>query len=579
MSGNIFTDTLPVNYKDIPLLILKLNNILKLNIIPVGSSADPTLSCKKGDIDVMVDEQSILNMFNVNDPKAGRKELYKYLISKGLPSAQTGSIVHTQIDLHQIDIMVTANADKISKFHIHSIPKNSPYKGVNKHLLINLIAKEKGFLWSPWQGLFYRIDGKKGEFVSNDVDKIAEILVNGTAADLSCVESILKTMPKQKASELLTTAKQDPNWTEKPKLVGRTFNHLEDLVFLYGSEGAKEALEHLDELSYKDGMSSVRMKWDGEVQIYWGRETKNGPLIFCNHNAWSRHIKCSSAAEIKKFIAVNSGIPSPERTRFANHFANLYSIFDQATPKDFVGFVYADAIYTEPPMWNLVNFDEYHFSPNPNSSTTYIISSNSELGQRVSKSTAMVVGHAYYSYFGQDETEQVPMDDFSAFNTTTELIVKDPVYFSDPVVIPDVYFLKDILSEFLDAIDLFVNSNLKGLSDLKTIIYRYFNQCAKNRELSQVSVDHFLSWLSTSPVSASKQSKIHTLHFLVPNGLKYTLDVTVKIRDIKNRIIHVLDTKPTEIYVSNGEGYVRYADSTKKFGHIKLVPRHKWFPK
>ena len=34
-----------------------------------------------------------------------------------------------------------------------------------------------------------------------------------------------------------------------PKL-GRAFNHLEDLVFFYGSAGTVEALEHLKERSY-----------------------------------------------------------------------------------------------------------------------------------------------------------------------------------------------------------------------------------------------------------------------------------------------------------------------------------------
>ena len=56
-----------------------------------------------------------------------------------------------------------------------------------------------------------------------------------------------------------------------PKL-GRAFNHLEDLVFFYGSAGTIEALEHLKDMNTADGSNSVRMKWDGNPQIYWGRE-------------------------------------------------------------------------------------------------------------------------------------------------------------------------------------------------------------------------------------------------------------------------------------------------------------------
>jgi hypothetical protein len=584
MSGNIFTDTTKINHTDIPTLITTLTNILDIDVIPVGSSAAPIKGAASGDIDVMVDEQSILNMFNVSDPKTGRKELYNYLVSKGLTAAQSGSIVHTQLplnnQLHQIDIMVTANADRISKFHIHKIPKNSPYKGVNKHLLISLLAKEKGYLWSPWQGLYLRTDGKKGNFVSNDITEIANILLNSSESSLNSVESILAALPKEKATELLFTAKQDPNWVEKVKPQGRTFNHLEDLVFFYGSDGAKEAVEHLIDLSTVEGAESIRIKWDGCVQIYWGRETENGPLIFCNHNAWLRNIKTSSPLEIRDFIANNSGTQSPERTRFANKFARLYSIFDAATPKDFVGFVYADAIYIEHPEWDLISFDEYQFSPNPHSNTTYSIDVTSDLGDRVSQSTALVVGHAYYSYFSQDEASQQPLTDFTAFNTTKELIVYNPVYVPNPVIISEVFVLKDLLSEFGPPIDRFVNSNVQGLSDLKNIMYSYFNQIAKKQELHMASANHFLEWLATSKVSATKQQKIHTLHFLVPYGLEYTLYLTYKIQFLKNRIIKTLEWQYyTEIRITNGEGYVRYADSTKKFGHIKLVPRHKWFPK
>jgi hypothetical protein len=66
--------------------------------------------------------------------------------------------------------------------------------------------------------------------------------------------------------------------TEAAK-VGRAFNHLEDLVFLHGTEGALEAITHLRELASDSGSKSIRMKWDGNPQIYWGRAEKNGPLV------------------------------------------------------------------------------------------------------------------------------------------------------------------------------------------------------------------------------------------------------------------------------------------------------------
>jgi len=83
--------------------------------------------------------------------------------------------------------------------------------------MLAIYAKEKGYMWSAWQGLFARnAEGKKGDFVSDDLDEIAKTLF-GPKADshtLGSVESMLKALPSNKADELLQKAKADPNWKE-----------------------------------------------------------------------------------------------------------------------------------------------------------------------------------------------------------------------------------------------------------------------------------------------------------------------------------------------------------------------------
>jgi hypothetical protein len=112
--------------------------------------------------------------------------------------------------------MVTANAPQIAKFHTHQIPAGSPYKGVNKQLLMAFLAKDKGYMWSAWQGLFARdAAGKKAEFVTDDLAKIAEILTGRADANvLGSVESILAALPQDQAADLLARGKADPNWKE-----------------------------------------------------------------------------------------------------------------------------------------------------------------------------------------------------------------------------------------------------------------------------------------------------------------------------------------------------------------------------
>jgi hypothetical protein len=224
--GNVFADATPFDHKDVPAILKTVNSALQgtgITAIPVGSAATPTPGKKSGDMDVIVDEKAVLDFFKAKDAKSGRKALNDYIAGKGLETAQSGINVHVRVpvgqEAHQVDVMVSANADKVSKFHKHDIPAGSPYKGVNKQLIMAILAKQKGYMWSAWQGLFSRTpEGKKGDLVADELDGVAQLLLgNGhSAKDLGSVESILNALPKDQADALLARAKEDPNWKEVP---------------------------------------------------------------------------------------------------------------------------------------------------------------------------------------------------------------------------------------------------------------------------------------------------------------------------------------------------------------------------
>lgn len=221
--GNVFANATPFDHKDVAAILKTVNGALQgtgITAIPVGSAATPTPGKTSGDMDVIVDERAVLDFFKAKDAKTARKALNDYVASKGLETAQTGINVHVNVPVggehHQVDIMVTANAGQVAKFHTHNIPQGSPYKGVNKQLLMAFLAKDKGYMWSAWQGLFARdANGKKADFVTDDLDKIAGILVGKEDASvLGSVESILAALPPDQAKELLARGKADPNWKE-----------------------------------------------------------------------------------------------------------------------------------------------------------------------------------------------------------------------------------------------------------------------------------------------------------------------------------------------------------------------------
>lgn len=368
--------------------------------------------------------------------------------------------------------------------------------------------------------------------------------------------------------------------TEAKKL-GRTFNHIEDLVFFYGSAGTLEALEHLRDFATQEGANSIRMKWDGMPTFYWGRETANGPLVLTGHNGWGRGSKSTNPEEVYNFIANQSGNPKTaeekiQRDNFAKQFASLYPLFDDATPKDFVGFVYADGLFLQP---QTPKNGVYTFCPNNKSNTCYHVREDSELGKRIANAKAMIVGHAFFPQFGMPDERQQPIKDFSKFNGNSELIVLGPVYNSKTVKVNTdaIDKLEAYVKQYSQKIDGFLEST-SGLGDLKNVIYKYVNQTAKLRQLDSLSEQHFFQWLQGSNVSQPKQSKISSLNQQFQGALSSIFELVKMIQRVKDDIIDQLETDQGEIWDTNGEGRVRYADNSKQFGNIKLVPRKRWTP-
>jgi hypothetical protein len=367
-----------------------------------------------------------------------------------------------------------------------------------------------------------------------------------------------------------------------PKL-GRAFNHLEDLVFFYGSKGAIEALEHLKDMNTAEGSGSVRMKWDGNPQIYWGRE--NGVFVPPHgHAQWSKGVMPSSGTDVADYIMRTGKAVTPEevsaRQQFADKFASLAPLFEAGTPAKLNGsstfYVYADALFLEQP--ELVD-GVYSFHPNPKSDTTYHVRADSDLGRRISQAQVMVVGHAYFTAHGQPDSEQIPITDFTQFNADPKLIVLGPIYNVAPVKV-DTSMIDQVeqhIKQYGNQIDTLLQG-VAGLSDLKQIIYTYVNQSAKAKQLDNVSTPHFLQWMTTK-ASAPKQARIRDLDQAHGNVLDEMFKIVRAIQILKDHVIDQIESGPrADIWDTHGEGRVRYADQNKQFGNVKFVPRKRWTP-
>ena len=356
--------------------------------------------------------------------------------------------------------------------------------------------------------------------------------------------------------------KKNESITEAAK-VGREYQHLEDLVFVDGSEGAIKAAEILTRLGQNP--KDVSIKWDGRIAIYWGRDS-DGVFSLVGKNGWGKN-KSTSGEDLQNFIT-SSGKGEDWREKLGADMGAVFKIMEANTPADMRGFVFGDLLY-HPGEPYTVSDSGIVFTPNQ---VTYTVDPRSSLGKRMLASQVGIAAHLYHENFG--DTAGVPVQNIESLNSKTAVVLGPTYVAHQPKVdVGAVNQIVQIAKSNAAGIDALLDPR-PGLSDMKQIIYTYVNQMSKAGKLKDLSTG-FDEWLKSSKVSPQKQAKIMSLPEI--KYLSVVFDLVLKIQEIKNSVIAQLDAASTDVKASingaeGGEGYVAATDK------IKLVPRHHWVP-
>jgi hypothetical protein len=349
----------------------------------------------------------------------------------------------------------------------------------------------------------------------------------------------------------------------KPKPnVGREFQHLEDLVFIEGTVGAKHALRILENLS--ESTQGVSVKWDGNPTIYWGRNPA-GEFVLVNKNAWGK-TECTNADMLEEFI-LTSGKGEPWRPAFAESLVKIWPLVEAATPHWVRGYVYGDLLFYPNKPAQLTN-ETVEFTPNK---VTYNVSTNSKLGKKLSEAEVCIAAHSLHKNFG--DKEGYPFQEGQIFENSSVSVISQTRVTANTLIEKEK--INSLRHYITDDIDQFLAPQA-GLSDLRNILYTYVNQLSKAKKLEHLS-ESFFDWLETSKVSKPKQAKILALADSNPNALPAIFSLVSGIMSIKNSVIEQIDSNNTEIVArtlneAGGEGYIMLDEK------IKLVPRHRWVP-
>jgi hypothetical protein len=348
--------------------------------------------------------------------------------------------------------------------------------------------------------------------------------------------------------------------------------HAEDLIFFQGSAGASRAIEALRSMT-GDNHKAVTLKWDGSPAIVFGRD-ENGTFVFTDKGGFMKKggvERATSPKEINSVLLGRSGgkhKDDPNRIAFAKNMANIFSMYEKATPKNYRGFFKGDLLYYQTPQ---IKENYYIFKPQI---VQYAVYKDSELGKRIGQSVTGIVIHREVDASGNEG----PFKNIDIFQDQTTVLVVPSITTTQPVKINTGVLdqLQLMVKKNAARIDKLLDPNTltqKQMKGFPELLYAYMNSKVDSG-LTNLGSD-FIPWLENrEQVSAKMKTKVNEYIQENSSAFMSLWNVVSSIMKTKDDIINKFDSQESPIKQSingkpGGEGYVMAHPK----GDIKLVPR------
>ena len=380
--GNVFKDgdgravTQRINQTDVKSTLAWLEEMLPGLDLQNNTLGSTGIKDTSGDLDIAVDAQQLTK-------EQLTAELTRWAQSQGFKPEdwvkKTGAGIHFKTPINgnpangfvQTDFMFLNNIPW-SKFVLGAMPADSKYKGRERNVLMNSIAKSMGYKLNQLAGI---ADRATNQIITDDPDKVAKMLLNRTATrqDLASVENILQALstdsdrdakladfkshmereglPFMEATTESTDLPPVTGYTEVnflAKLRDRIVNqgmqkliettlmeaearipHIEDLVFDRGTRGIEEAMSIMNHAA-EDTRKHTTVKWDGKPAIIWGRD-ENGEFVLTDKSGFGAKGYQGRATSIQQLAGIMQQ-RGGDRGELIGIYAKLWPLLEAATP-------------------------------------------------------------------------------------------------------------------------------------------------------------------------------------------------------------------------------------------------------
>ena len=591
--GNVFKDadgralTQRINQADVKPTLAWLEQLVPGLDLLNNTLGSTGIKDTSGDLDIAVDASKV-------SKEQLQHRLEQWAISHGFKPQEwvrkSGTAVHFKTPITgrpdlgyvQTDFMLMNNVPW-SKFVLGAMPADSKFKGRERNVLMNSLAKSMGYKLNQIAGIADRATNK---LITDDPDRVAKLLLNKTATrqDLASVESILQAIstdpqrdakladfrahmeregipfmesavvnPYQEYNEVNFLARlRDRIINQGMQIIveaevqgGRAkgIEHLEDYVFRNGSAGIKKAMDIVKNTAENTGATTT-VKWDGKPALVFGRDPA-GTFVLTDVSGFGAKGYNGLFTSPRQAIgllaqrdqdAAAKGKPAGRVEYLGPIYEKLWPLLSAALPKTFRGYVQGDLLYTDRPPEDAGNFV---FTPN---AITYRIPIASDVGQRIGNSEVGIAMHTKYAEPGAPKEPIGTID----FRRVPGLLLLEPVYAKENVR-PNrnlVQALRDVYKTSGSAIDgLFNPAELRALqiTDLPKLCIDYIN--------SRVGTDFdnliagFGPWLESTQSPRKFANIVEYLQSPRSNleGMAAAFEAWGLLHDIKMDILRQLD--------------------------------------
>lgn len=366
-------------------------------------------------------------------------------------------------------------------------------------------------------------------------------------------------------------------------------DHPEDIMFdengVEGAQRALSALTHAAETHHE----TTTIKWDGSPAVIFGWLDRNTFIVTDKAGIGAKKYdgRPADASAVAAMI-YNRKPDQPGRAEYAAHFGGLYDLLKRATPAKTAGKMFqGDMLWMKAQDLN-IDEERVNFKPNK---VEYHIDKNSELGKKITRSTAGIAVHGMYDSADDAASataEPTPVaPDAVGIKTVPGLVVFGPstnLTQEHSVKLPtaDIKKVQALINssaaaQIDDMLDPFTIGTLK-ISNLPDVFKSFVNYKARSgQEITngKAVAKEFMTWLKgPSGLSANKQANVEAHIKQFKNAFQTAWDIVAGITVIKHKIKDQIDAHvgADTSSIQTGAGHEGFVSATLH-GKIKLVNR------